>query len=221
MWASRLTFEAGGHLVGVDVDGHETAAAVLAACTRYRTTDRIAVPGTFGVRSVTTGRGRRRWVIHHGDPIRHRFADLDRAARGARRGARRPCRRGLDRVGDGGRAGGRDRRPLGPRHRRSRHRDRRRGAAPLWVPTTSPAGTRWVDPNREMVTVGGRTRGLVGIAVVEEVERSPDELRRQVWERGRGDLVAWARAIDRLGPALVAGPDLASLLARARASGRS
>lgn len=216
MWAGRLNFEAGGHLVAVEYDGDETASALRQRCAGWATSDTSDIPAAFGVRVAKVGFRRRKvGVVHHGAPVRYRLdglaaaadaiatvlADLDRevpagavliAARAFARGGRMallemPLSIDLDE------------RPL-------------RALGIEEIPTWRPV----LDLASGQVTAGERSGQLAGFVVAQPLIVDLDSARRQAWSLGTGPRVPWADFVDGLGDRIVYDvPDLAHALDRA------
>ena len=201
----KVNFEAGRHLVAVEYDGDETAAALRERCARWLTGDTTEIPAAFGVRVAKVGFRRRRiGVVHYGAPVRHRLDGLDAAvesiavvladlARVTPAGhvevaARAFMRDGRVALVDIGLSADIDERPL---------RARAIEEIPSWLPL--------VDPSTGSVIVGGRTQSLAGFVLTDLMISDLDSARRRVWSLGTGPRVPWAELIDGLGDRVVYG----------------
>jgi hypothetical protein len=203
VWAGRLNFQAGGHLVAVEYDGDETAAALRQRCARWATSDTIDVPAVFGVRVAKVGFRRRRvGVVHHGAPVRYRLdgltaavdaiatflADLDREVPdGAVAVAARAFARG-ERVAllDMPLSIDLDERPLD-------------SLGIEEIPTWRPV----IELARGRVTAGDRSGQLAGFVVAQPMVADLDSARRHVWSLGSGPRLPWAEFVDGLGDRIV------------------
>jgi hypothetical protein len=218
VWAGKINFESGGHLVAVEYDSDTTAAALRERCAQWSSSDTSDVPAAFGVRFARVGiRQRKVGVVHHGAPVRHRLdrADaaidaiatfLDEIGRPRPEGflaiEARAFARG-DRVAllDIPLSVDVDERPL-----------RRLGIAE--IPTYRPL----LDPSTGLLTTGSGAmpRPLAGVVFQQRHLHSLDDARRQLWSLGNGPRLSWAEFVDQLGDRIVWDePDLTSALDRA------
>lgn len=219
MWAGKINLESAGHLVAVEYDSDDTAAALRRRCERWLSSDTSDVPAAFGVRVARVGIRRRGvGVVHRGAPVRHRLDGIDAAVdaiatfleeigrprpEGSVAVEARVFARG-DRVVllDLPLSIDVDERPL-------------RGLGIAEIPTYRPL----LNPSTGDLTISDRTYPLAGIVVQRPHVHSLDDARRQVWSLGDGPRLPWAEFIDQLGDRIIWDtPELAAALDRSLSS---
>jgi hypothetical protein len=205
VWAGRINLQAGRHLLSVEYGSEVVAAAIRERCAAWLSTDEREIAAAFGIRTEKVGLLRRRTiaVLHHGAPIRARFAGLDEAldALIAHLGEIEQLRTLIEtRPGDvavDARAFVRNGRLVLASAPASvdvdEDRLRRLGIEeiPTWRPLVRcAAGT---------VTIGRRSWPLHGVVMIAHRELALDDARRRAWALGTPAGVAWAERIDALG----------------------
>lgn len=216
MWSGKINFESGGHLVAVEYDSNDTAAALRDRCAGWLSSDTRDVPAPFGVRVAQVGIRRRRvGVVHHGAPVRHRLDDLNAATEA--------IARFLDEIGSS--------RPESLVAIEARVFARGGRVVLLDIPLSIDVDERplrrlniaevltyrpLLDPLTRRLTIGTESYPVSGIVVQRPEVQSLDDARRRIWSLGEGPRLPWTEFVDQLGDRIVwDGSDLVSTLDRA------
>ena len=203
MWAGKINFESDGHLVAVEYDSSDTAAALRKRCAHWLSSDTSDLPAAFGVRVARVGIRRRRvGVVHHGAPVRLRLDGADAAVDAIATfldeigrpqpesfvavTARAFTRNGCVVLVDVPLATDVDERPLirlGIRE----------------ISTYRPL----LDPSTGNLTVSAGAYPLAGVVIQHGHVHSLDDARRQLWSLGDGPRLPWADFVDQLGTRII------------------